>query len=301
MSDPETNFRAEWALPNNEHYYAFDYGNAHFIALDTRSGVLYDRANQLLWLRRELATPHGATWTFVFFHIPFLTCTYKGNDPALSADLMPLFEKYAVDLVFTGHAHTYERLYPIRGGVPVDRQQDPFYVDPHGPLYISIGCSGQFKADAPTTSCGPNAFFLDGHVLFTQVLVSDHSLLLRTYDSLSGNIVDQITLAKTHPWSTDVATIALPRIRLLQNVPNPFNPVTVIPFEVQQPGLLQLDVYRADGRWIANLVRRVYERGTYRVVWDGRDHAGLRVASGVYLAELRAPAASKTIKMTLAR
>jgi hypothetical protein len=49
------------------------------------------------------------------------------------------------------------------------------------------------------------------------------------------------------------------------------------------------------------LVRRVYERGTYRVVWDGRDHAGQPVASGVHVVDLQAPAASATIKMTLAR
>ena len=301
MSNPETNFRAEWSLPNNEHYYAFDYGNARFIALDTQSGALYDRANQLAWLRQELATPHGQTWTFVFFHIPFLTCTYKGNDPNLSADLMPLFDKYAVDMVFTGHAHTYERLFPIRGGVPVDRWQDPYYADPHGTFYVVSGCGGHYETGSPTTTCGPTAFFLDGHILFTQVIVNDHSLVLRTFDSLSGTIVDLMTLTKTHPYSTDAALLVTPRVRLLQNAPNPFNPVTVIPFEVHEAGPVRLDVYRADGRWIANLVHRVYERGTYRVVWDARDHAQQPVASGVYLAELRAPAASATIKMTVAR
>ena len=57
---------------------------------------------------------------FVYYHHPLLTCTYKGNLPAISAKLFPLFDRYHVDVVFNGHAHTFERLYPILNGQPVD-------------------------------------------------------------------------------------------------------------------------------------------------------------------------------------
>ena len=308
QSNPDTNFEVEWALPNNEHYYSFDYGNAHFIALDTRDGSLYNRTGQLVWLQQDLAANSGATWTFVFYHHPLITCTYKGNEPDMAADLMPLFERYGVDLVFTGHAHTYERLYPIRAGMPIDQDQDPNYVDPRGVLYVVSGCGGKFKLDAPTTYCGPTAYFLDGRILFTQVLVRDRRLFLLTFDSLSGGIVDFMSVTQSPGMRfrggiphVAAANLDTPRSRLLRNMPNPFNPSTVIPFAIAAAGPVFLDVYGADGRWIANLASGFRSAGTHQVAWNGLDHAGQPVPSGIYVARLRTSEAAENIKMTLVR
>ena len=76
-SPPEDNWEQEWYLPNNEHYYSFDYANAHFIALDTRDGDLYDRGNQVRWLEQDLVENADADWIFVYYHHPGITCTYK--------------------------------------------------------------------------------------------------------------------------------------------------------------------------------------------------------------------------------
>jgi hypothetical protein len=297
-SDPEVNFAKQWALPNNEHYYSFDYGNAHFIALDTKNGTLYQEEEQLAWLEQDLSSNFGALWTFVFFHHPFITCTYKGNLRALERQLAPLFETHGVDVVFTGHAHTYERLFPIVKGKPTNEEQDPYYSDPEGPIYIVSGCGGQYNRNDPTSYSGPTAFFLDERILFSQVIVSDVGLLIIAVDSYSGDVVDWALVTKSQP--TDVR-LAAPATRLHPGMPNPFNPFTTIPFEIAHPTQVRLDVYTVHGRWIRALTDRKYDAGTHRVIWNGADHAGQSVASGTYVVRLRTSAATHTIKTTLLR
>jgi len=196
-SPPDSNWAREWYLPHNEHYYSFDYANAHFIALDTRDGDLYDLHNQVVWLESDLEKHANADWIFVYFHHPGITCTYKGNNAAVTEYFLPLFDRHRVDVVFTGHAHTYERLYPLRGGKPVSVDQDPRYTDPEGTLYIVSGAGGKVKSAAPTTRCGPTAFFRDETILWTHVLVQGSRCTIRTYASQSDALVDEVSITKS--------------------------------------------------------------------------------------------------------
>jgi len=196
-SAPEHNWRREWYLPNNEHYYSFDYANAHFVALDTRDGELFDRKNQVRWLEQDLRDNTGADWIFVYYHHPGITCTYKGRNQAVIESFMPLFDRYGVDVVFTGHAHTYERLYPLRDGKVVDAGQEPRYTDPRGPIYIVSGAGGKVKKGEPTSHCGPTAFYLDEVLVWTQVLVDGPTCTIRTWESETGRCVDEVVITKT--------------------------------------------------------------------------------------------------------
>ena len=196
-SPPAKNWEREWYLPNNEHYYSFDYANAHFIALDSQAGEMYDREQQVAWLERDLAAHANADWIFVYFHHPVITCTYKGNTQALIDYCLPLFDRYKVDVVFAGHAHTYERLYPLRHGKPVDVEQDPHYKDPDGTLFIVTGAGGKWKKGRPTTRCGPTAFFRDQTLLWTQVQVQGSRCTIRSYASENDELVDEVTITKT--------------------------------------------------------------------------------------------------------
>lgn len=196
-SPPEDHWEREWYLPNNEHYYSFDYANAHFIALDTRDGDVYDLPEQVRWLERDLAANVDADWIFVYYHHPGITCTYKGSNQAVIRNFMPLFDRYRVDVVFTGHAHTYERLYPLSHGATIDAEQDPHYTDPRGTIYIVSGAGGKVKKNKPTQSCGPTAFFRDETLLWTQVLVDGPTCTIRTWESQTGRRVDEVSIRKT--------------------------------------------------------------------------------------------------------
>ena len=93
---------------------------------------------------------------------------------------------------------------------------------------------------------------------------------------------------------------ALPeRTRLLAIYPNPFNPAAHISFELDQPGLVQIQIYDVGGRLVRSLTNRQFEAGQSEEIWNGRDDAGRSVPSNVYYARMRAGAVVQMQKMTL--
>jgi 3',5'-cyclic AMP phosphodiesterase CpdA len=70
---------------------------------------------QLGWLEGELRKS-AAQWKIAFFHHPlYSSCLKHGSDFHLRACLEPLFVKYGMNVVFSGHDHVYERLKPSQG------------------------------------------------------------------------------------------------------------------------------------------------------------------------------------------
>ena len=67
------------------------------------------------------------------------------------------------------------------------------------------------------------------------------------------------------------------------NYPNPFNPATIIPYELAATSQVRLDVFNALGQRMATLVDGEQGAGVYQVRWDGTDESGRAVAAGVYL------------------
>ncbi|MBE0566575.1 MAG: T9SS type A sorting domain-containing protein [Krumholzibacteria bacterium] len=110
----------------------------------------------------------------------------------------------------------------------------------------------------------------------------------------SDNLDDVVTLARAVS-----AAPPPPAARWLQASPNPFNPATVLAFELAEPGPVTLAVYGIDGRLVANLAEGRHERGRHEVTWDGTDAYGRRVASGVWLARLTAADGTVTRKLTM--
>ncbi len=74
--------------------------------------------------------------------------------------------------------------------------------------------------------------------------------------------------------------------RLAPAYPNPFNPSTTLRFESEAQGTLRLVVVDAAGRALRELAAGTFPAGHHSVEWDGRDDAGERLPSGLYLARL---------------
>ena len=108
--------------PDAGRYYSFDRGDVHFVAID--SNLLADATasrRMLAWLENDLATTR-ATWRIPFFHhLPYPIEHHVGDPLCIAAQqqLVPIFERYGVQLVFSGHEHTYQRSKPMRRGTPV--------------------------------------------------------------------------------------------------------------------------------------------------------------------------------------
>jgi hypothetical protein len=96
------------------------------------------------------------------------------------------------------------------------------------------------------------------------------------------------------------ADILLPKaMELYQNTPNPFNPSTLIQFNLPGAAAVRLEVFDLRGRRVATLANNEYPAGIHAVHWSGRDDSGRPLADGVYFYRLRSDKLSLTRKMVL--
>ncbi|HID56519.1 TPA: metallophosphoesterase family protein, partial [Candidatus Poribacteria bacterium] len=118
-----------------EQWYSFDYGNAHFICLDSNFRF---SADQTMWLGKDLArAAPKSEWIFVLFHHPPFSSGRHGGAAETMTGWIDLFEKYEVDIIFSGHDHTYERSfhngiwYIVTGGGGAPLYPVNFNPNPH--------------------------------------------------------------------------------------------------------------------------------------------------------------------------
>jgi 3',5'-cyclic AMP phosphodiesterase CpdA len=109
--DSQTNrFYKPWNM-NGERYYTFSKKNAKFFVLDSD----YMDPKQLQWIDTELKNAHD-DWKIVYFHHPLYSSGGRhGSEVDLRVTLEPLFVKYGVNVVYSGHDHIYERIKPQKG------------------------------------------------------------------------------------------------------------------------------------------------------------------------------------------
>jgi calcineurin-like phosphoesterase family protein len=96
---------------NGKEYYRFKKGNVAFYALNSN----YMDKKQVEWLESELSKD-TSEWKVCFFHHPpYSSAKAHGSDPQLREVVEPIFIKYGVNVVLTGHDHVYERIKPQKG------------------------------------------------------------------------------------------------------------------------------------------------------------------------------------------
>ena len=103
------------------------------------------------------------------------------------------------------------------------------------------------------------------------------------------------------PVTSVAETVPAARVVLSPNHPNPFNPRTVIPFTLSEPGRVDLEVYDVAGRLVRILLSGARPAGPSAAVWEGTDAGGRPVPSGVYLVRLRTGGGQASRLMTLVR
>jgi calcineurin-like phosphoesterase family protein/purple acid phosphatase-like protein/fibronectin type III domain protein len=166
-----------FTLPNNaeaggfpsgtEKYYSFDYGNIHFVELDSMASSRSSTGAMANWLRSDLAQ-NTKRWTVAYWHhAPYSFGTHNSDTEIelaeMRANLNPILENGGVDLVLSGHSHSYERSYLIDGhygtsstftqSMKVDATGGPYSkpgVNVHeGTVYIVAGTSGRVGSLLP--------------------------------------------------------------------------------------------------------------------------------------------------------
>lgn len=145
---------ARFSLPGNEYYYSFDYAGSHFTAVN----CLETSEAQKKWLEEDLkiAVKNKLNWIIAYLHFPpFSSSTSHGSDINMRKVYNPIFEKYGVDIVLTGHDHDYERTFPMKGETVAIREMSK-YKEGTGTIYVVTGGGGArlygMKNEAPEWS-----------------------------------------------------------------------------------------------------------------------------------------------------
>ena len=113
------------------------------------------------------------------------------------------------------------------------------------------------------------------------------------FDRTSASSVESLSSTGLGPAQTPVG------FRLGPNYPNPFNPATVIPYQLATGGYVRLEVFNLLGQRVATLVDGEQQAGAHTAVWTATDEVGRAVSAGVYVYRLMVDGQQQTGRMVL--
>jgi len=202
-----TNGEAGGMASGTEAYYSFDYGNIHFVVLDSYASSRSVNGAMLTWLENDLAQ-NTQRWTVAFWHHPPYTKGSHDSDVEtqlieMRQNALPILEDAGVDLVLSGHSHSYERSKFIHGhygnsstfdpntmivdegsGQPTYCKQETGVFEGDGAVYITAGSSGKISGGslnhpvmyASLNNLGSLRITVQDTVLTTQFITPNGSL-----------------------------------------------------------------------------------------------------------------------------
>ena len=220
-----------------EKYYSYNYGNVHFIVLDSYSEGRNTTDPMAVWLTADLAA-NTLPWIVAYWHHPPYTKGSHNSDnsnfldgelPEIRQNIIPILENGGVDLVLNGHSHCYERSYLVDahygnsgsfnasikkdggsgsypGACPYQKQT-AVSKSHKGTVYTVCGCSGKLSG---TSSGWPHPVFYNySNTIFGSVLleVNDNRLDAK-FINAGGTVSDQFTIVKNAGKKTTYSVCA---------------------------------------------------------------------------------------------
>jgi hypothetical protein len=209
-----------------EAYYAFDYANIHFVCLESYETDRSAVGAMMTWLEADLQSvvlrPTPPDWIIAFWHHPPYSKGSHDSDTEIELvemrqNALPILEDYGVDLVLTGHSHSYERSvlldshYGVSGtltgamildGGDGDPLGDGTYEKvtlgpgPHeGAVYVVAGSSGQISGGA----LNHPAMYRSLNSLGSVLLDVDRNQLDARFLDAAGATLDSFRMVKGGP------------------------------------------------------------------------------------------------------
>lgn len=249
-----------------EKYYSYNYGNVHFIVLDTYGALNTVGSPMYNWLQNDLAA-NTQTWTVCYFHHPPYSHGSHNSDSdgqliSVRQNIVPLLENYHVDMVLSGHSHFNERSYFIRGhystsgtfnnSMKMSSSSNRFLKNNNiadGCVYVVCGTSGQSTSPSSYSAMQCMAYS-NGTTNNSLVIdVSGDSLNCRFLSS-AGNIVDEFSIIKQNTLPRNISNHYVSS----QVNPNPVNEFTIIEtaiprnaFEMEDEIVMELSITDLSG------------------------------------------------------
>jgi hypothetical protein len=289
-----TQAEAGGVASGTENYYSFNYSNIHFVSLDSYGSYNHSTSAMVNWLKNDLAA-NTLPWTVVYFHHPPYTKGSHDSDTEtelldMRANLVPVFEQYRVDLVLSGHSHSYERSYLIKGHMGLaDSFTDAMKVDggsgklpePYlktspeyaGTVYSVAGCSGKLSGISPGWPHKAMFYSTNTKVGSLVIDVDGNSLTVKFVDK-DVNVADEFTIRKetANPMTSVPPGPAHKGLVMGTRDDDPFagQVLTVFPNPSQQQGRIRyqlaneanvrLEIFTATGARVQTLVPGIRQK-----------------------------------------
>jgi PKD repeat protein len=183
-----------------EAYYSFDYGNVHIVCLDSYGTDRSTNSAMWAWLNDDLAST-SADWIIAFFHHPPYTRGSHNSDfeaqlVEMREEALPILESWGVDLVLSGHSHSYERSLLLDGHYGLSSTLDPLMIrdggdgDPLGDgAYTKPSASGGTHEGAVYLVAGASGKTGGGSL--------DHPVMVESLNALGSLMIDVEGLSMT--------------------------------------------------------------------------------------------------------
>lgn len=305
-----------------ENYYSFDYGNVHFISLNSELGSTtaaydwngvysaanFDNAPMKQWLIQDLEQ-NTLPWVVAYWHqCPYSKGSHDTDDfwevyiKAMRENIVPLLESYGVDVIITGHSHVYERSYMLQGHYGLSSTFNPathmvngtsgnetigeaYTKDStnKGTVYVVSGNAGSDESDPEFPH--PAMYFSDGGSGVCGSFLMDiyDNKLTGKYLTSSGEIKDQFSIIKGNPTTGVNDYRFFEEVKNVSVTPNPFAATTRLNYELEKAGEVQVELFSLDGKTVHTLFSGKQTAGKQTVRVDA---AGLGLANGKYILKL---------------
>lgn len=166
--------------------YAFRHGDAHFIILHV-ANQMQEFQKQKEWFVDELKKAQDARWRIVFLHVsPFTNGKYRNSAWTLDGreDFLKTCVRQGVDVVFSGHDHSYQRFHPLRSN-----EQDKRSV-----IFVVTALSGTNPYHAVHDSYTAKVVNKTDH--FCVIDVHPENLTITAYDN-KNRAIDRVEVPRT--------------------------------------------------------------------------------------------------------
>jgi acid phosphatase type 7 len=207
-----------------ERYYSFDYGDIHFVCLDSMTSLRTTNGPMAQWLVSDLEANTNKWIIALWHHPPYTKGSHDSDDPngadfelvEMRQNIVPILEQYGVDLVLSGHSHCYERSVLLHGHYGYSASITPenilnggkgddidgFYTKTEagptpyaGTVYSVVGSSGQATFGSLNHPAMKVSLLNLGSMIIDVNGDELHARFLRE----TGEIQDDFTIVKTPP------------------------------------------------------------------------------------------------------
>ena len=109
----------------------------------------------------------------------------------------------------------------------------------------------------------------------------DAQIEISSNDPVNPEIIIPIILNIIETDSDEIFILLVTKLE--NNYPNPFNPTTLIKYQISKENKVELNVFNIKGQLVKTLINQIQSSGKYSAIWNGNDEYGKSVTSGVYL------------------